>query len=343
MDDKELRRYLNVIKRAVSLIEGMLDNDDDGLMEQLAAIQSIPDGCVHSPTVRIEAQPEAQPEEELEIPEVIPEPEPEPEVSQPIQRTPARKAHVQQLLEIDCWPEAVAPFLAEKVPTDEDQIKRANSVLDTMLTSPIEGKSFLDFGCGEGWITQQAIKRGVSEAVGYDIVEHSEWESKEGVFSHQLNVIDGKAFDFVMLYDVLDHAHDPEEVMSVIKRHLKPDGKVCVRCHPWTALHANHVYKKGLNRAFIHLFLHWDELNEIIGEDPMFTRPEKSPIEAYHWWFKDFKVDKERMITGPVSDFFHVPSFKELLANEQGIPMDQIDGFLKLMEVQFVDYSLSLP
>jgi hypothetical protein len=41
-----------------------------------------------------------------------------------------------------------------------------------------------------------------------------------------------------------------------------------------------------------------------------------------------------------VSDFFFVPAFKELLANEQQIPMDQIDGFLERMEIQFADYIL---
>ena len=319
MDNTELKRYLNVIKRAVSLIEGMLDNDDDGLMEQLARSES--SILIH----------------QSEIPKLVAvEPERE-------QRTPERKAHVQQLLDIDCWPEAVMPFIAEKTPTDEDQIKRANSVLDTMLTASVEGKAFLDFGCGEGWIAQQAMNRGVSESVGYDIVPCSEWDKREGAtFTTNIEHIINKKFDFVMLYDVLDHAHDPEDIMLKVKNCLNPNGHVYVRCHPWTSLHANHLYKKGLNKAFIHLFLHWDELRELINEDPMFTRPEKSPIEAYHWWFNDFKIDKERMITSPVSDFFHVPSFKELLADEQGISMDQIDEFLKLMEIQFADFSLSL-
>lgn len=334
MDHKEVRRYLNVIKRATSFIENMLDNDDDGMMEQMMEEPKKPRNLTKAEILEQWGNPE---------PEDHSESEPEPP-AEPALRTPARKSHVKQLLEIDCWPEAVLPFIAEKVPTDEDQIKRANSVLDTMLTASVEGKTFLDFGCGEGWIAQQATKRGVSESVGYDIVPHIEWDNREGAtFTTNIEHIADKKFDFVMLYDVLDHAHNPMEIMSNVKGCLKPDGHVYVRCHPWTSLHANHLYKKGINKAFIHLFLNWDELKELINEDPMFTRPEKAPIEAYHWWFNDFKVDKERMITGPVSDFFHVPSFKELLANEQGIPMDQIDGFLKLMEIQFVDYALSLP
>jgi len=41
-----------------------------------------------------------------------------------------------------------------------------------------------------------------------------------------------------------------------------------------------------------------------------------------------------------VNGFFHVPAFKELLANEQQIPMKDIDNFLRLMEIQFVDFCL---
>ena len=257
------------------------------------------------------------------------------------ERTPQRKAHVKQLLEIDCWPEAVLPFLADKVPTEEDQIKRANSVLDTMLTVSAEGKSFLDFGCFEGWIAQQAMKRGMSESIGYDIAKCEDWGKRDGAtYTDNFQDIADKKFDIIMLYDVLDHAHDPVGVMSQIKQCLSPDGHVYVRCHPWTSLHANHLYKKGVNKAFIHLFLRWDEIEELIGEEPMFTRPETSPIEAYNWWFNDFKITKERKIKGPVSDFFFVPSFRELLANEQGIAVDQMDGFLDLMQIQFVDYHL---
>jgi hypothetical protein len=43
----------------------------------------------------------------------------------------------------------------------------------------------------------------------------------------------------------------------------------------------------------------------------------------------------------PVSEFFRVPAFKELLANEQQIPLGEIDEFLKRMEIQFVDVVLS--
>ncbi len=74
----------------------------------------------------------------------------------------------------------------------------------------------------------------------------------------------------------------------------------------------------------------------------MFTRQEKSPLEAYAWWFKDFEIKKQREVREQVSPFFYVDSFKQLLANEQQIPLDKIDDFLKLMEIQFVDIRMVL-
>ena len=119
---------------------------------------------------------------------------------------------------------------------------------------------------------------------------------------------------------------------------MKKTGVVYVRCHPWTSRHATHLYKQGINKAYMHMFLSFDEIGKLIKEKPMFTRNEKNPMEAYRWWFRNFKIVKERTIKEPVSDFFKHPDFKTLLANEQNIL--EIDDFLKLMEIQFVDYVL---
>jgi hypothetical protein len=143
----------------------------------------------------------------------------------------------------------------------------------------------------------------------------------------------------VMLYDVLDHCENPQEVMGNVKYLLKKNGVVYVRCHPWIAKHATHVYKQGLNRAYIHMFLNPQEVEGITGVPPMFTRVEKAPLDAYRHWFGQFEVKKEVPIRdGAVSEFFHVPAFKDLLRNETGVA--DIDGLLKLMEIQFVDYVL---
>lgn len=334
MNHKEIRRYLNVIKRAVSLIEGMMENDDGGLLESLASVEHVPEAI--SPPVNHQQAVVAISEPVVDQPKIIER------IIDP-EQVKARQKHIQDLMAIDCWPEAVPQFLVAKDASIEDQVNRANAVLDMMLDKQIENLEFLDFGCGDGWIAQQATKRGTANSTGYDIIKSTTWESITGVtFTDDLKQLQKNSFDVIMVYDVLDHCLDPIGVMAYIKTLLKKDGVVYIRCHPWLSRHATHLYKQGVNKSYLHLFLSFDEIKALINQDPVFTRMEKNPIEAYRWWFNEFDIKKERFVKEPVSEFFHVPSFKELLANEQQVPMDQIDDFLKRMEIQFADYKLQL-
>ena len=324
MNQSELRRYLSVIKRAVSLIEGMLEHDDGGLLEELANdIDGKP-----SQLKTIESN------QELERAKIEKE---------KLEHKNARQKHLDSLLEIDCWPEAVPEHLMVGS-TEDDQVKRARAVLDSMLDRGIEDFNFLDFGCGEGWIANDAMKRGCKLTTGYDITPNDNWEKiQDGPqFTSVYSEVPKNQFDVVMLYDVLDHCFDPEEVMEQVYDCVKGTGVVYVRCHPWTSRHATHLWKKGINKAYLHLFMTWEEMQSMLGESPMFTRPEKNPLEAYQAWFnKRFNIIKERPVEEPVSEFFHVPSFKDLLVNEQQIEKSDIDGFLERMKLQFVDFALT--
>jgi hypothetical protein len=60
------------------------------------------------------------------------------------------------------------------------------------------------------------------------------------------------------------------------------------------------------------------------------------------WWFHDFEIVGQSLIKEAplLDDFFRVPAFKELLASEQGIPLENIETFLNFLEIQFVDVTL---
>jgi len=272
--------------------------------------------------------------------------EPQPVVAPAIshEQLAARNKHIQALMEIDCWPLAVPAHHMNSNMSDEDQINRANAVLDMTLMKSVEGKHFLDFGCGDGWIAREAIKRGAATSTGYDLQTFPTWPNPKmkGVgFVTDFSVLTKEKFDVIFLYDVLDHTTDPIGVMNQVKMLLNTDGVVYVRCHPWSSKHASHLYKKGLNKAYIHLFLTWDELAKL-GYEPMFTRTEKKPLEAYRWWFNNFKIERERPIREAVSDFFYVPSFMDLVTVEQQLAPDVRESFFKNMDIQFVDYVLKL-
>lgn len=258
------------------------------------------------------------------------------------QHIAARAKHVQALMSIDCWPEAVPGFLASKASTVEDHINRANAVLDMMIRRDAEHCHFLDFGCGDGWIAAEALGRGASSSTGYDVVPSPIWtKHADVVFVSEFQQLKRNHYDIVFLYDVLDHCSDPVEVMRQVREAMKDDGVIYLRCHPWTSPHASHLFKVGLNKAYIHLFLTWDELISL-GFTPTFTRPEKKPMEAYRWWFHDFKVVREHIIDKPLHEFFLVPSFVELLINEQQLEGERRKGFFDDMKVEFVDVELSL-
>ena len=317
MNEANVRKYLEVIKRATQFIEQELSSC--GTPEALMQIMN----------------------------------EPEAKVQPLIQNTPpvvdesmilARKKHVSDLLAIDCWPQAIEQYLVA-TNDKENQINRANAVLDMMLEKSIDKLNFLDFGCGDGWIARQALSRGANSSTGYDILQSPNWANIEKVqFTTKFQDLKPNHYDVIMLYDVLDHCIDPVGLMQQVKSLLKlGKSMICVRCHPWTSRHASHVYKQGLNKAYIHLFLTWDEISELLEDEqePIFTRSEKNPIEAYRWWFHEFKIIKERIIKDePLSKFFLVPSFKELIIQEQELKPEQVEEFFKMMEVQFIDFSL---
>lgn len=323
MDQATIKRYVGVIRRACDLIEQQLDAETSAAFKEVLQQTSTPINV--NDAIRFTT-----------LPPQPPEPKPDPSIAE------ARKKHVDALMEIDCWPLAV-PAHAVGPTSEEDQINRARAVLDYTLGGSIEGANFLDYGCGEGYIASEAAMRGCAEVTGFDIEASETWNKHKNVrFTRRHGELKPKSYNLIFLYDVLDHCHDPVKLMEHVKSLIVPGGIIYARCHPWTSKHASHLPKVGLNKAFIHLFLNHDELVEL-GYNPMFTRVEKNPLEAYRWWFHEFKITTEKSPSEPVNEFFHVPAFKELLANEQGLSQDQIDPFIKMMGVSFVDFVLEAP
>lgn len=348
-EKQELRRYLNVIKRAVSFAESILENGDGGLMEAMIAqeqprIAPAPTAVPNVvPNVVFQTAPATKPPQQLEatVPAQIEAPKP---FSEEDPAYKARQKHIGDLMAIDCWPEAVPQMLANKEPSEKEKNKRANMVIDMMVDRKLNGLKFLDFGCGEGHVAEQMSLRGVSKSVGYDLARKETWDNfKNAQFTTNFDdLTNGELFDIIMLYDVLDHCEDPEDIMKKVSSLISDKGVIYARCHPWTSSHAMHLHTLNpeLNKAYLHLFLKWEEIYTLVGKKPMYTRIEKKPLDAYHWWFKNFEIKRERKMDSPVSEFFHVPAFKELLANEQGLKADETDAFLETMKMQFVDYIL---
>ena len=175
---------------------------------------------------------------------------------------------MKSLLHSDDWPEAVFSLQIADETSESDKAERAEGIADILLP-PFSGKKFLDFGCSEGHVAKY-VSGEASLSVGYDIVRAEtsklSWENKKEkllLTTDFEKVVSEGPYDIVMIYDVLDHSSaDPSEILAKAKSVLAEDGKIYLRCHPWTGRHGGHAYRK-INKAFVHLVLGEDELEEM--------------------------------------------------------------------------------
>jgi SAM-dependent methyltransferase len=99
------------------------------------------------------------------------------------------------------------------------------------------GGVWLDFGCGSGGLVRYASQMG-KDIVGFD----EGWAAKLGNSSGcsilnaaDLDVMQG-SFDFITAIEVLEHVANPIEILTKIRRLLKPGGVVFIttgNAKPW--------------------------------------------------------------------------------------------------------------
>lgn len=205
------------------------------------------------------------------------------------------------LLNSDVWPEAAPSFLICS-DTDEDKFERAEGILD-YVGEELKDKKFLDFGCGEGHVAKKAIEMG-SKAFGYDIVQTGSLDWNSGLTTDWETIKVNGPYDFILLYDVLDHCIDPVLALNQVKEVCGVDTKVFVRCHPFTSRHGGHLYKQ-MNKAFIHFIFNEEELNEL-GLKADIVQKTYFPIKDNNKWFSGvgFNVISQDTISGTVEQFF---------------------------------------
>jgi len=51
-------------------------------------------------------------------------------------------------------------------------------------------------------------------------------------------------------------------ILMSARQLLKPNGKIFLRCHPWTGRHGGHLYKQ-INKAFVHFLFTKEELEKM--------------------------------------------------------------------------------
>lgn len=94
------------------------------------------------------------------------------------------------------------------------------------LTSIDSTTRWLDFGCGNGGLVRWARTQGASGAVGHEtgwIAARAEAAGVPMLTDGQLRALEGH-FDLITAIEVLEHVSDPVEILTLLRRLLKPSG-----------------------------------------------------------------------------------------------------------------------
>jgi 2-polyprenyl-3-methyl-5-hydroxy-6-metoxy-1,4-benzoquinol methylase len=258
---------------------------------------------------------------------------------------------LKQLLHSDEWPVAVEPDVICDETNYRDKQNRAEGIMDFMIEDDLTGKSFLDFGCGDGLCVLEAVRRGSTKAIGYDLKsDFPEGTNANARFTTSWDtVVKNGPYDYIFVFDVLDHvvSETPESVMRKVRSVCHADTKILVRCHPWCSRTATHVYRQ-LNKAYLHLIFTDIELTRLgLTGEPC----EKviHPQLSYGVLFNNtgFTIAKEpEKMTEDLENFFSqnsmiaarikknwATSHEPTLASGQAFPEHQL-------KMQFLDYTL---
>jgi 2-polyprenyl-3-methyl-5-hydroxy-6-metoxy-1,4-benzoquinol methylase len=241
---------------------------------------------------------------------------------------------LKQILLSDQWPVALNKHLICDPNNEQDKKERARGIIDLMIEEDLNGKKFLDYGCGEGHVVTEAAADGAF-AVGYDINS----PNKNGFYKTLEEVASQGPYDVILMYDVLDHAtEDPVVILKNAFNLLKEGGRLYLRCHPFMSRHATHLYNH-FNKAFVHLVFTDDEIKNILGDKTgLKTTKITKPLATYGDWIRQsgFKNPEERIIKEQVEPFFKTPKIAERIMKNTGhstFPEFQ-------MQQVFVDYNL---
>jgi 2-polyprenyl-3-methyl-5-hydroxy-6-metoxy-1,4-benzoquinol methylase len=204
-------------------------------------------------------------------------------------------------------------------PTNEnDKVERGEAILEGLITDNIIQKKFLDYGCGEGYCTLAASRKGAALSVGYDKVQYDTWKrmnfpTRFFCTQNWQQVQSHNPYDYILMYDVLDHIHDGTQVaaLNYCSSVLAPGGKIFVRCHPYFGRTGAHQVQ-DLNKAFVHVVLTDEELRKIA--------PNAKHIHTGNRW-----IDPE----GKYEEFFAKARLKVVSKN---VTRDLVEDFFKTNE-----------
>ncbi len=240
------------------------------------------------------------------------------------------------------WPAAVdVHSIVDE--SDVEMIKvRAIQIIAELSAHYNDETSFLDFGCGNGSIAAEMADY-VNNSIGYDVKHSEHWSQYDHpnlkLTDDPMLLIQRAPFNLILLYDVLDHALDPIDVLKQVAGMLADDGVVVVRVHPWVSRHGAHQYL-GFNRAFAHLVLSDAELLQR-GVNVKYSQRVIRPLATYDSWFGTAGLairTRKAEIVEP-EPFFRGQVLDQIIKSVWDGKLDAVTA-RKIMSNNFIDYVL---
>lgn len=248
-----------------------------------------------------------------------------------------RYQKIKTMLESDDWPQAIPDEMIINNTNQEEKLERAENIINLLFDeNNIKNINFLDFGCGEGHVVKK-MSQYTNEAYGYDIVDNFQSFNNLNLYT-SINELKGKKFDIILAFDVIDHVDDPVTVLHEMRNLLKNDGKIYMRCHPWSSRHGGHVYKK-INKAFAHLFLNEKEYKKL--SDSQVKNKVLFPIKTYREYFEQSQLNviEEEIHKQELENYF---SKNKILRHELNFIFETNGVFPSIqLKQNFVDFILT--
>lgn len=242
------------------------------------------------------------------------------------------------------WVNAVEPIQICNRDSEEEKNIRGSVIFNLLISNklknynkPINEISVLDFGSGEGHIAKHTANSSC-QVFAYDIENNNKCNVN---FTTNFEEISSRKYDFIFMYDVLDHSikEDPADILKKLKPLLNDTGKMIIRCHPWCSRHGTHHWT--LNKAYAHLFLSEREL-EKLGHKGIPTRVITHPKPTYRNWItvSDLKIEMESPLVKSCGIYIENgwPGVKSHL---QSLYPNK-DFNYEFIETEFIDYVLTL-
>jgi len=111
-------------------------------------------------------------------------------------------------------------------------------LLGEALMAGVEGKTIIDFGCGEGSEALDLASRGAKRVIGIDIREELLDRARQKAARAGLDRVccfatsASERADVIVSIDAFEHFDDPSGILAIMSPLLKPDGEVWVSFGP---------------------------------------------------------------------------------------------------------------